>query len=114
MKNWTTASLKEKKAFASKNSTFRSDPRSNYVVSYVGKTDWGGMDEHIEGFYTITDGDLMLELNALTDKFCITFQLINKDPKPLELFLDVLRKEGLPFKVSDRFTRYMPKIQLPG
>ncbi len=106
--------LKEKKAFASKNSTFRSDPRSNYVVSYVGKTDWGGMDEHIDGFYTITDGDLMLELNALADKFCITFQLINKDPKPLELFLDVLRKEGLPFKVSDRFTRYMPKIQLPG
>ncbi len=106
--------LKEKKAFASKNSAFRSDPRSTYVVSYVGKTDWGGMDEHIDGFYTITDGDLMIELNALKDKFCITFQLINKDTKPIELFLDVLSKEGLPFKVSDRLTRYMPRIQLPG
>ena len=107
-------SLKEKKACASKNSTFRSDPRSNYVVSYVGKTDWGGMDEHIYGFYTITDGDLMVELNALKDKFCITFQLINKDTKPLELFLDVLKNEGLSFKVSDRYTRHMPGIKLPG
>ena len=40
--------------------------------------------------HTITDGDLMLEVNALKDKFCITFQLINKDRKPLELFCEVL------------------------
>ena len=105
--------LEAKKAFALKNSTFRSDPRDNYTISYVGKTDWGGMDEHIQGFYSITDGDLMLELNALKDKFCITFQLINKDPRPLELFCEVLEQEGVPCRVSDRFTRHMPKIKLP-
>lgn len=105
--------LEAKKAFALKNSTFRSDPRDNYTISYVGKTDWGGMDEHIQGFYSITDGDLMLELNALKDKFCITFQLINKDPRPLELFCEVLEQEGVPYRVSDRFTRHMPKIKLP-
>lgn len=73
----------------------------------------GGMDEHITGFYTITDGDLMLEVNALKDKFCISFQLINKDRKPLELFCGLLDQEGVPYSVSDRYTRHMPKIQLP-
>lgn len=105
--------LKAKKKFASKNSTFRSDPRDTYTISYVGQTDWGGMDAHIKGFYTITDGDLMLEVNALKDKFCITFQLINKDRRPLELFCEVLDQENIPYSVSERHARYMPKIQLP-
>ena len=105
--------LKAKKKFASKNSTFRSDPRDAYTISYVGQTDWGGMDVHIKGFYTITDGDLMLELNALKEKFCITFQLINKDRKPLELFCKLLEQEGVPYSVSECYTRYMPEIKLP-
>ena len=71
------------------------------------------MEAHIKGFYTITDGDLMIEVNALKDAFCITFQLINKDRKPLELFCELLRQERLPYKVSERCTRYMPKIKLP-
>ena len=105
--------LKAKKQFAAKNSSFRSDPRDTYTVSYAGKTDWGGMGEHIKGFYTITDGDLMIEVNALKDTFCITFQLINKDQKPLDLFCQVLRQENIPYSVSERYTRYMPKIELP-
>ena len=107
------ADLKAKKKFASQNSAFRSDPRDTYTVSYAGQTDWGGMEAHIKGFYTITDGDLMIEVNALKDIFCITFQLINKDPKPLELFCELMKQEGLPYKVSERYTRYMPKIKLP-
>ena len=105
--------LKAKKKFASQKSTFRSDPRDNYTISYVGQIDWGGMEEHIKGFYTITDGDLMLELNALKDKFCITFQLVNKDRKPLDLFCELLEQEGLPYSASECHARYMPKIKLP-
>ena len=105
--------LKAKKKYASKSSTFRSDPRDTYTISYVGQTDWGGMDAHIRGVYTITDGDLMLEVNALKEAFCITFQLINKDCRPLELFCEVLEQEGIPYEVSDQYVRYMPKIKLP-
>ncbi|MCR5403921.1 MAG: hypothetical protein K6E91_08925 [Butyrivibrio sp.] len=105
--------LKAKKAFASKNSAFRSDPRATYVISYVGQIDWGGMEEHIKGFYTITDGDLMIEINYLKECFCITFQLVNKDEKPLELFCETLEKENIPFEVSDMYIRNMPRIQLP-
>ncbi len=105
--------LKAKKKLAFQKSTFRSDPRDNYTISYVGKVDWGGMDEHIKGVYTITDGDLMLELNAIKDKFCVTFQLVDKDRKPLELFCELLKQEGIPYTVSERYNRYMPKIKLP-
>lgn len=105
--------LKSKKSFAQQNSTFRSDPRDNCTVSYVGKTDWGEMDQHIKGLYTITDGDLMLEVNALTDKFCIAFQVIDKKREPLDLFCEILDGEKIPYTVSERFARKLPKIELP-
>ena len=105
--------LKSKKNYALSNSAFRSDPRDNSTVSYVGKVDWGEMDQHIKGLYTITDGDLMLEVNALKDKFCIAFQLYGKNRKPLERFCEILDGEKIPYTVSDRYTRYLPKIELP-
>ena len=105
--------LQKKKRFALSNSSFRSDPRDPWTVSYVGQVDWGGMEQHIRGVYTITDGDLILEVNALKDCFCITFQLFPKDDKPLRLFCDVLDEEGIPYTVSGQFKRHLPKIQLP-
>ncbi len=108
-----TPTLKEKKKYASTHSAFRSDPRDNYTVSYVGQLNLGEMERHIKGIYNITDGDLMMEVNALEDKMCICFQLANKDRKPLELFLDVLNDAGIKYKVSDRMAKFMPRIKLP-
>ncbi len=105
--------LKSKRSYAMSNSAFRNDPRDNSTISYVGKMDWGDMDKHIKGLYTITDGDLMLEVNALRDKFCITFQLIDKKREPLDRFCEILDNEKIPYTVSDRYTRYLPKIKLP-
>ena len=105
--------LKAKKRFALSNSAFRSDPRDPWTVSYVGKVDWGGMQQHVRDVYTISDGDLMLEVNALDDHFCIAFQLFNTDERPLKLFCQVLEQEQIPYTVSERLTRYLPKIQLP-
>lgn len=95
------------------NSAFRSDPRDNSTISYVGKVDWGEMDKHIKGVYTITDGDLMLEVSAVADKFCITFQLMDKKREPLERLCEILDNEKIPYTVSERFTRYLPKLELP-
>ena len=105
--------LKSKKKFASQNSLFRSDPRDNCTVSYVGKTDWGEMDQHIKGLYSLTDGDLMIEVNALKDKFFITFQVIDKKSEPLDMFCEILDGEKIPYKVSERLVRKLPKIELP-
>ncbi len=105
--------LKSKKKYASKNSAFRSDPRDNCTVSYVGKVDWGDMEQHIRNVYTITDGDLMLEVNALQDHFCITFQSVHKDRKPIDLFCEILDQEKILYKVSEQYIRYLPKLKLP-
>ena len=105
--------LKSKKKYATSHSNFRSDPRDIYTISYVGKVDWGEMDKHIKGFYTVTDGDFMLEVNALRDRFCIAFQLVNKDRRPLDLFCEILGKENIPYKVSEQFKRYLPRIEMP-
>ena len=105
--------LKSKIKYARKHSIYRSDSRDTYMVSYVGKTDWGGMAKYIRSAFTITDGNLMLEVNALPEKFCVTFQMLSKDRKPLDRFCEVLQEEGLPFTVSDRLIRYMPDLVLP-
>lgn len=105
--------LKSKKAYALQNSPFRKDVRDTFTVSYVGNVDWGGLAEHIKDVYTITDGNLMFEVNALPDKFCITFQMMPKKRTALDLFCAVLDEEKLPYTVSERMTRYLPEIRLP-
>ncbi len=105
--------LKSKKKYAATHSLFRSDTRDVFNVSYVGQTDWGGMEQYINEIHTITDGDFMLEVNALKDRFCLCFQLINKDRKPVDLFCKVLEEEGLPYTLSEMKTRYLPDIELP-
>ncbi|MCR5747562.1 MAG: hypothetical protein K6G03_07625 [Lachnospiraceae bacterium] len=105
--------LKEKIKYSRKNGLYRSDPRDSYTISYVGQVDWGGMAEHIMNMYTHSDGHNMLEVNVLKDKFCISFQLLNKDEMPVKLFCDVLKDENIPFECSGRLTRHLPEIELP-
>ena len=105
--------LKQKKKYAAKHSIYRSDPRCNYTISYVGQMKFGEMEKHIKGIYNITDGDLVVEVNALSDKLCICYQIIDKNQEPLRRFLEVLDEEHIPYKVSERRTRYMPRIQFP-
>ncbi|MBR3312915.1 MAG: hypothetical protein IKG18_02115 [Atopobiaceae bacterium] len=100
--------LKAKKKYAARHRTF-SRPRD----TYVGQVDWGGMEKHIKGSYSITDGDLMIELNALKDTFCLSFELLDKNREPLELFCELLAQEGIPYCVSERHMRHMPRIKLP-
>ena len=71
------------------------------------------MEDYIKEIHTITDGDFMLEVNALKENFCLCLQLINNDRKPVELFCKVLEEEGLPYTVSEMTTRYLPDIELP-
>jgi len=105
--------LRSRISYAQKHSLYKSDARDTYTVSYVGRTDWGGMADYITGVYAITDGNLMLEVNALPDKICVTYQVFDRDSRPLDLFLQILQEEKLPYTVSERMVRYMPDLQLP-
>ncbi len=105
--------LRSRIKYAQKHSIYTSDARDTYMISYVGKTDWGGMAEYIRSVFTITDGNLMLEVNALPDRFCVTFQLLTKDSRPLDLFCEILADEKLLYTVSERMVRHMPDLLLP-
>lgn len=105
--------LKEKKKYASKNSSFRNDTRDTCTISYTKPVDWGGMADYIKELFVLTDGDLMLEVIALKNIFCISFQLINKDSAPFDLFCKLLEKENIPYRASGIKTRMLPKIEFP-
>ena len=105
--------LKSKKKYASKHSAFRTDVRDTYTISYVGKQDWGGMAIYIRSVHTITDGNLMLEVNALPDKFCVTFHKLNKDRKAVDLFCKAMEEAGLKYRIYECKVRYLPEIRLP-
>ena len=105
--------LKEKKKYAGINSVFRNNIRDTCNLSYAKPEDWGGMSPYIKEIYILTDGDIMLEVTALKDVFCISFQLMNKDSTPFDLFCRLLETEKLPFKATKIKTRLLPKIEFP-
>ena len=106
--------LKAKKKYAAAHSTFRTDVRDTCTVSYVGQTDWGGMADYIDSVYTITDGNLVVEINALPDKFCLSFQMmLSGDRGALDVFCRILKEYGLPFTLTEQMPRYLPDIRLP-
>ncbi len=107
-------SFQEKADYALKNSLMRSDINDTYTVSYVGNLFWGGLAEYIEAVYSITDGHLMLEVNSLPEKFCISFEVFNNsDRKYLDAFLQVMDEEGIPYTVGEAEKTNLPGIQLP-
>jgi hypothetical protein len=71
------------------------------------------MADYIDSLYVITDGSMMLEVMAMPDKICVTFQLLSKNSKLLDMFCEVLDEEKIAYHVSERMVRNMPDIQLP-
>ncbi len=105
--------FREKAEYAVKNSLLRADVSDTFTISYVGNLPWGGLAEYIESVYSITDGHLMLEVNSLPDKFCISFEQFTDDKKYLNAFLQVLDEEGIGYTAGDAEPTGLPGIQLP-
>lgn len=105
--------LKSKQKYATQHSSFRNEGRDTYTISYLGLREWGGMADYIRSVNSIADGNLLLEANALPDKFCLTFHMLGRDRKAPDLFCKVLEETGLPYTISERMTRYLPELRLP-
>ena len=103
----------EKAEYALTNSLMRADVTDTFTVSYVGNLRWGGLADYIESVNSITDGHLMLEVNSLPDKFCISFEQFTDDKKYLNAFLQVLDEEGISYTVREAEPTGLPGIQLP-
>ena len=103
--------LDQKMGYALEHSLLRYGPQDTFQVSYVGHLNWGGLSEYMQEIYAITQGHLMLEVNATTDKFCISFQTLTKAETYLEAFLKVLEEEGIPYEVGEKEPSNLPGIQ---
>ena len=105
--------FQEKVEYALSHSLMRTGVSDTFTVSYVGNLSWGGLADYIDSVYSITDGHLMLEVNSLPDKFCISFEQFTEEKKYLNAFLQVLDEEGISYVVGDAEPAKLPGIQLP-
>ena len=101
-----------KTAYALKNSPLRNGVKDTFNVSYVGNVDWGGLAAYIEEIYSLTEGHLMLEVNSARDKFCIAFQVLNRDENLIREFVKVLEEEGISYELGEMAESRLPQIEL--
>ncbi|MBO5551700.1 MAG: hypothetical protein J5966_07050 [Lachnospiraceae bacterium] len=104
--------LEAKKKYAVEHSLIQRRARDTFAVSYVGNAGWGALGDYIEGVYSITDGHLMLEVNATEEGFCISFQTLWKDGKYLKGFLKVLDEEGIHYQAGELERKNLPVMAI--
>lgn len=101
-----------KTAYALNNSPLRSGVKDTFNVSYVGNVDWGSLSEYVDEVYSLTEGHLMLEVNSAGDKFCIAFQVLNRDENFVREFIRVLEEEGIPYELGEMMESRLPQIEI--
>lgn len=74
--------------------------------------DWGDLSRYVLELYSLTEGHLMLEVNAVNDTFCITFQVLNQDERYITEFLKVLTEEGIPYELGEMEESRLPQIEI--
>ena len=104
---------KDKCRYASENSILRKGISDSYTISYTGRIDWGNMGDFIESIHNITDGHLMLEMNAIQDRLFLNFQQVNKKRIYLDAFIEELKAEGIEVKVGEMQYKKLPLLRLP-
>ncbi len=105
-------SHEEKVKYAGEHSIFRKAPMDTYTISYAGNSSWGGVADYVDSVFTITDGHLMIEVNALPGKICVCFQQVFEDDKYLKAFLQVLEEEGVPYELEKMDSKKLPGVKL--
>ena len=97
-----------KRVYAMTHSPYTKPPFGTFLISYVGREDWYGLENYIERTHCITDGHLMVEVNALRDKFFITFMELNSRHKFYDAFCEAMREENIHFTEHGGYERKLP------
>lgn len=100
--------LLHKKLYTLTHSPYTKPPFGTYLVSYVGRDEWYGLENYIERMHCITDGNLMVEVNALRDKFYLTFMELDGKGKYYNAFCEVMREENIHFIEHGCYDRQLP------
>ena len=105
--------LKRKKFFAFLHSPYKKPPFGTFLISYVGRDEWYGLEDYIERIHCITDGDLMIEVNALRDKLFLTFMELGGHHKYYDAFCEAMREENIHFIEHGEHYRQLPYSVIP-
>lgn len=105
--------LLNKKLYTLTHSQHVQPPFGTFIVSYVGRDEWYGLENYIERMHCITDGHLLLEVNALRDKFYLTFMELNSKHKYYDAFCEAMREENIHFKELGSHKRNLAYTILP-
>jgi hypothetical protein len=97
-----------KRLYAMTHSPYTKPPFGTFLISYVGRDEWYGLEDYIERMHCITDGHLMVEVNALRDKFFLTFMELNGKHKFYDAFCEAMREQNIHFKEHGGYDRMLP------
>ena len=98
----------KKRLYAMTHSPYTKPPFGTFLISYVGRDEWYGLEDYIERVHCITDGHLMVEVNALRDKFFLTFMELNGKHKFYDAFCEAMREQNIHFKEYGCYNRMLP------
>ena len=105
--------LTKKRLYALTHSPYTKPPFGTFLISYVGRDEWYGLEDYVDRIHCITDGHLMVEVNALRDKFFLTFMEVGNNRKFYEAFLEAMREENIHYKEYGVYERKLPHTVLP-
>ncbi|MBR6392612.1 MAG: hypothetical protein IKS12_04930 [Eubacterium sp.] len=105
--------LLRKRLYCKLNSPYTKPPFGTFLISYVCRDDWSGLEDYVERIHCITDGDLMVEVNALRDKFFLTFMELDGKHKFYDAFCEAMREENIHFIEHGCHKRLLPYSVLP-
>ena len=109
----TKNGLLNKRLYALTHSPYKKSPFGTFLISYVGRDEWYGLENYVERMHSITDGHLMVEVNSLRDKFYLTFMELNGKHKFYDAFCEAMREENIHFKEYGGYERKLPYSVLP-
>ncbi len=105
-------SHEEKMKYAAGHSLIKNTPMDTYTISYAGNASWGGLADYVKSVFTITDGHLMIEVNALPGKICVSFQQVIRDDTYVKEFLKILDEEHIHYEAGEMEEKKLPGVQL--
>ena len=103
-----------KRLYALNNNPLTHGTVDSYVISYVGRIDWAGLAKYIKSVQTISDGHMIIEVNAANDKVFVSFQQVNPKRSYLDSFLAVLDEEHITYSVGAMQYKRLPGLILNG
>lgn len=117
----TLKKMKEVKGLKAKKKIYMEDgqPHTRAIltktatVSYIGKYDLGELSSYVKNLSVLVDGEGIIEILALNQKFYITFMQKDKKERWFKSFLAALDDEKIKYSVEGPFDKNLSKGQLP-